>query len=283
MVASGKDERALRWRRALAGAAVLAALGGVDPAPALAGEGWDVASRPGVSAAVPFCETGSRKKMAYIDSPDGHLVELLGRVFRTCNKPSLGAFLLSADPRALPGLRFPDTLLTLSVASPFSPAVPSGEWGAFVWHVMMSMQEGARIERWPDRVIGDTVYNQYLKSVHTSDGSTLFPAVVYLIPAPDSDGPERFIECRGPVVGLRRFDDSHCTMWLRYKGLKAQIWFRHVGPAFPDPIPIEQFDAYAQDVLYVLTALDVTDRAGEFGDLDYTVIDLGPYAPPTGD
>lgn len=221
--------------------------------------------------------------MNYLDIPEGHLVELGGRVFRTCNKVKglTHAFLISANPEALPGLRFPYTLLTLDVALPASGMVPSGEWGAFVWHVVTIMKEGGRIERRPDRVLGDWVYKEYLKSILAPDG-TLSPASVYFIPAWGSDAPEHFVECSGPAVGLRG-KDSHCSMWLRYKGLNASIWFRHTKHAFPDPIPIEQFDAYARDVLYVLTATDVTDRVGEFPNLDYTVIDPGPYGPPTGE
>jgi hypothetical protein len=145
----------------------------------------------------------------------------------------------------------------------------------------MRILEGARIELRADRVIGDVVYEQFLKYGFIPDGS-LFPASVYFIPAWGSDAPDHFIECSGPVVGLRR-DGSDCNMWLRYKGLNAHVWFAHTKHAFPVPIPIEQFDAYTRDVLYVLTATDVTDRVSEFGHLEHTVLDLGGFRPPTGD
>ena len=206
-------------------------------------------------------------------------MELLGRVFRTCRKVDgfRGAFLHSANPMALPKLRFPYTLLTLGVASPYSPAVPSGEWSAFVRHKMF-ITEGGRIERLADREIGNVVYEQYMRYGFVPDG-TLVPVSVYIIPTRGSDVPDHFIECMGPVVGLRG-KSSDCSMWLRYKGLNAHIWFAHTKYAFPDPVPIEQFDAYARDVQYVLSATDVTNRVGEFCQLDYTVLDLGPYAPP---
>lgn len=278
MGSSGQNDGALRRGWALYGLLLLAAIRATDPTPTHAGEAADGGGSPAVSASVPFCEPNSRK-MNYLDTADGHLVELLGRVFRTCHgvKGLRRAFLISANPDALPGLRFPYTLLTLDVASPFSPAVPSGEWSAYIRH-RMRIPEGGRIERRADRVIGDVVYEQYLRYGFIPDG-TLIPASVYFIPAGGSDAPDHIFECRGPAVGLRG-DASHCSMWLRYKGLNAHIWFRHTKNAFPDPIPVEQFDAYARDVLYVLTATDVTDRVGEFGHLDYTVMDLGGFAPP---
>ena len=61
-------------------------------------------------------------------------------------------------------------------------------------------------------------------------------------------------------------------MWLRYKGLNADIWFAQTEHALPDPIPFEQFAAYAKDVLYVLRGTDVTDAVEEFGHLDRTVL-----------
>lgn len=277
-----QNEGALHRMWALFGFLLLAAIRGMDPTPSLAGEAAEGIRGPGISGSAPFCEPNSRKGN-YLDTPEGHLVELEGRVFRTCRKVKglRGAFLHSANPDALPGLRFPYTLLTLSVASPFSPMVPSGEWSAFI-RQHMRILEGARIERRADRVIGDVVYEEYLRYAFTLDRTTLFPAMVHLIPVWGSDAPSHFVECSGPVVGLRG-DASHCSMWLRYKGLNAHIWFRHAEPAFPDPIPIEQFDAYARDVLYVLRATDVTDRVSEFEHLDYTVLDPGPYGAPTKD
>jgi hypothetical protein len=180
------------------------------------------------------------------------------------------AFLHSANPDALPHLRFPYTLLTLSVASPFSPVIPSGEWSAFIRNKMRIL-EGGRIERRADRVIGDVVYEEYLRYGFIPDG-TLIPASVYLIPAWSSDAPDHFVECKGPVVGLHR-NASDCTMWLRYKGLNAHIWFSHTKHAFPDPIPIEQFDAYARDVYSVLSTTDVTDVLSDYSHLNYTVLD----------
>ncbi len=270
----------LHGRWALLGLLLLA-ISGVGPSPSLAGEAADGVRGPVASGAAPFCEPNSRKGN-YLNNPEGHLVELLGRVLRTCRrvKGLQGAFLHSANPEAPPGLLFPYSPLTLSVASPFSTAVPSGEWGAFVRH-KMRIREGARIERRADRVIGDVVYEQYLRYGFIPDGSPI-PASVYFIPAWGGDAPDHFIECRGPVVALRG-DASHCNLWLRYKGLNAKIWFRHTKHAFRNPIPIEQFDAYARDVLYVLTATDVTDRVGEFGDLEHTVLDLGGFRPPAGD
>lgn len=203
-------------------------------------------------------------------------MELEGRVFRTCNRVGAAqkAFLLSANPEALTDLQFPYTLLTLHVASPYSTAVPSGEWGAFVQYVMMLMNEGGRIERRPDRLIGDVVYKEYLKFGFIPDG-TLIPASVYFIPTLGSDVPDHFVECRGPVVGLHG-DASHCTMWLRYKGLNANIWFSHTKHAFPDPIPFERFDAYARDVYYVLSAADVTEALNDYSHLNYMVLEGGP-------
>lgn len=281
MDSSSQIHGAFRQRRALFGFLLLAAIRGMDPTPSLAGEAAEGIRGPGISGSAPFCEPNSRKGN-YLDTPEGHLVELEGRVFRTCHKVKglRGAFLHSANPEALPGLRFPYTLLTLSVASPFSHLYPSGEWSAFI-RQHMRIREGARIERRADRVIGDVVYEEYLRYGFIPDG-TLIPASVYFIPAWGSDAPDHFFECRGPAVGLRG-DASHCSMWLRYRGLNAHIWFSHTTHAFPDPIPIERFDAYARDVLYVLTATDVTDRVSEFGHLDHTVLDPGHHGSPAED
>ena len=222
-------------------------------------------------AAVPFCEPDTRRSN-YVDNPEGHLVELAGRVFRTCNRASAeqSGFLVTANPDALPDLRFPYTLLTLHVASPYSPMVPSGEWSAFMRHIMR-LAEGGRLERRPDRVLGETVYEEYLRFGFTPDG-TLIPASVYFVPAVERETPDHFVECRGPAVGLHG-DASHCTMWLRYKGLNADIWFAQTEHALPDPIPFEQFEAYAEDVRYALSKADVTESVDEVMHLDRVVLE----------
>lgn len=270
-------DQSRRWR-GLGGLLLLATTAAPGATASLAGEAADGARGPAISTAAPFCAPESREANG-LDSADGQLVELMGRVFRTCDRVDgpPGFFFISANPDALPWLRFPDMLDEITVMSPFSP-VPLYEW-TMDMRTSTRTPEGALIERRADRVIGNVVYEQYLLYGFLRDGS-MDPGFVSFHPVPGSDAPDHLFGCTGPIVGIPDRTGSYCWMYLRYRGLYATIGWSDTKE-FPGPIPIGQFDAYARDLLHVLTATDVTGRVGEFPNLDQTVLDLGPFLLPT--
>ncbi len=151
------------------------------------------------------------------------------------------------NPRRVKGLRFDKTMTGLMVI------------GTFTWQRKYAISlSGAELVE--TRAIGDVTYEIYQYFRPRSD--PIWGRKIYLYAPernPDQQNlPPHIIDC-SKELDLHPTKSMSCSLQVGYDQIWASLLFIGGGPE-RTPIPVEAFPIFAQDVLRVLQAADVTDE-----------------------
>lgn len=213
-----------------------------------------------VDSDVPWCPTDANWAMPVTPDlvPDGGLVRVGTRVFRSCNSPhsTVGRRVvrLTLNPAMMP-----ETLTHHVGTAHFvsdvivSDSLPRGEW-------MPSMLRGHVAVG--TRTFGDLTYRAYTPEIllDVAHGSRTFVYEAGLNPLGGRQ-PDHAIQC--PDQSKIKGSSLRCDVFVFHEDIRAHTTVIGDGIDFP-PLPRQEFPQIARDVQAVLDLADVTSRLSTF-------------------